>query len=94
MWKYGVDSSWYEAKIEEQGDACAACGKAAETERHGRLHIDHCHSSGELRGLLCNGCNLALGLLRDDAVRIDGLAAYVRSYPTTAGAPDPSRDTP
>lgn len=39
---------------------CAIC------KRTNKLHVDHCHSSGNLRGVLCQKCNMALGLLNDD----------------------------
>lgn len=41
-----------------------------------RLHMDHDHETGEFRGLLCNGCNTALGLLKENVDRIRGLAKY------------------
>ena len=42
-----------------------------------RIVYDHAHSSGVFRGWLCNACNVALGLLRDDPVRIRKLAEYI-----------------
>ena len=46
--------------------ACDICGS-----RPGKLHLDHCHTTGKYRGLLCKPCNLALGHFRDnvDALR-------------------------
>jgi len=41
-----------------------------------RLHIDHDHETGEVRGMLCSGCNTSLGHLQEDIARIQGLAAY------------------
>lgn len=41
-----------------------------------RLHIDHDHETGKVRGLLCGGCNTALGHLKEDVDRIRGLADY------------------
>lgn len=45
-----------------------------------RLHIDHDHGSGRVRGLLCNGCNTSLGHLKEDIDRILGLAEYKRLH--------------
>ena len=41
--------------------------------------IDHCHASEKVRGRLCNGCNLALGHLSDDLVKITGLVEYLKA---------------
>lgn len=50
---------------------CAICGS---TER---LHIDHCHDSGRVRGRLCYHCNLGLGYFRDNAEWLRGAALYL-----------------
>jgi hypothetical protein len=42
--------------------------------------MDHCHETGTNRGALCNACNVALGLLKDDIARIEALAAYRRKW--------------
>lgn len=62
--KYGVDQNWYDATLAAQGGRCAICS----TDQPGRpsWSIDHCHSTGVARGLLCNHCNTAIGLMRDD----------------------------
>jgi hypothetical protein len=57
-YKYGLTPEDYDAKLAEQGGVCAICGKSP-TKR--RLHIDHCHETGRIRGLLCTGCNTRLG---------------------------------
>lgn len=41
------------------------------------LHVDHCHKTGVVRGLLCDHCNFALGFLHDDTARIMGLLEYL-----------------
>lgn len=68
---YGMSFETYQARLDAQGGACAICAR----EPTGRsLTVDHDHSCcpGEktcgkcVRGLLCHGCNMGLGLLRDD----------------------------
>lgn len=62
----------------EHKGACAACKDVPSGGgKHGSLRLDHDHSTGRVRGLLCNACNVALGLLRDDPARIRALADYV-----------------
>lgn len=67
--KYGM------AKEDFAYKCCWVCGSKD------RLHIDHCHSSGNVRGLLCHGCNIALGCLADDADRIVRLKLYLETGP-------------
>ena len=54
---------------EEQEHRCAICG-VHESDLKKRLAIDHCHETGEVRGLLCFNCNTGLGKLGDS---VDGL---------------------
>jgi hypothetical protein len=76
--KYGVDLSAYSAMLEDQAGACAICGKPDTAEHHGVLHVDHCHSTGAVRGLLCRNCNHVLGLMKDGATLMDKAAEYLR----------------
>ena len=55
---------------------CDVCGRSEE-EIGSRFHIDHCHTTGRVRGYICHYDNTALGLLRDSVERIDLLKAYV-----------------
>jgi len=69
----------YDAMLERQGGVCAICkGKSS-----GRLVVDHDHATGNVRGLLCGSCNLALGLLRDDRGRLRAAMAYLEETPKT-----------
>ncbi len=56
---YGINLEQYAELLERQGNCCAICGKP---EFGQRLAIDHCHSTGIVRGLLCIHCNLSLGV--------------------------------
>jgi hypothetical protein len=49
-----------------RAQGCGICGKATEPGRWGNLHIDHCHKTGKVRGVLCSECNSAIGKLKDD----------------------------
>jgi hypothetical protein len=54
---------------------CAVCGATVSVNGK-RLSIDHCHTTGRVRGVLCHGCNLALGAMRESPELIRRLAAY------------------
>ena len=62
--RYGLSVDDYAKLWLEQDGACAICLVDAD------LFIDHCHDTGEVRGLLCHYCNAALGLMRDDPARL------------------------
>lgn len=72
--KYGVTPEelvdiWTDAVCSNPG-----CGTTT------RLHMDHDHTTGEFRALLCNGCNTALGFLKENPERISGLRAYIERF--------------
>jgi len=56
---------------------CDVCGSTAAIRGNGGLHVDHDHDTGKVRGVLCNGCNLALGYVKDDPKILRGLIAYL-----------------
>lgn len=74
--KYGITPDFYEMVWEQQKGLCAVCNKPEKTKK--RLAVDHCHSTGEVRGLLCMKCNTALGKLNDDATLIEKLLKYIK----------------
>ncbi len=45
-----------------------------------RLAIDHCHKTGEVRGLLCGNCNTALGMINDSAEILTSMLEYIRRH--------------
>ena len=59
---YGITLEDYNAMLVRQGGVCEICKK----QRPETLCIDHCHSTGKVRGLLCRNCNSALGFYEDD----------------------------
>lgn len=74
---YGMTLADYDALLRKQEGKCGnnACNK--EPENGKRLCIDHNHQTGEIRGLLCNGCNTAAGLAQDHPEVLRGLADYL-----------------
>lgn len=66
---YGLSRAAYDAMVQL---GCAACGS---TER---IHIDHDHKTGKVRGALCSPCNLALGHVDDSPERLEALIRYLR----------------
>lgn len=69
---YGISLRQRDAMEVQQDGLCAIC----HTSSH--LHVDHCHDTGKIRGLLCGPCNRAIGLLDHDVRRIASAADYLR----------------
>ena len=63
--KYGLTEQKYAEMAAAQDHKCRICERPTAKERYGKLAIDHCHDTGEVRGLLCMNCNTALGMFRD-----------------------------
>jgi len=67
--KYGITKEDYDSLLDNQGGLCAICGKEETYTLAGKprpLSIDHDHETGIVRGLLCNACNRAIGLMRNN----------------------------
>lgn len=69
----------YDKLFKEQQGRCAVCG-SPENGRYKHLSIDHDHSNGRIRGLLCNNCNRGLGLLKDNPEVLRKAAEYVETH--------------
>lgn len=74
---YGLRPEDYIALYERQQGGCAICGENGETFGGRRLHIDHDHSTGKVRGLLCGLCNTAIGHLKDSPTLLRAAASYL-----------------
>lgn len=72
--RYGISESEYHDRKLMQNDLCAICDKPSVGER---LHIDHCHATGKVRGLLCRDCNQMLGLSHDSITVLEKAAKYL-----------------
>ena len=77
---YGITIEEYDTMFEIQGGACLICGCPETASRNGKtknLAVDHNHITGKIRGLLCQKCNQALGLLSENPVVIKSLLEYI-----------------
>lgn len=72
--KYGITKEKFDSMLSEQEGCCAICRKPPAKVR---LAIDHCHRSGDVRGLLCSFCNRALGLFGDDLEILNSAIKYL-----------------
>lgn len=66
-----------------QDHACAIC-EAPTWEHQKRLHVDHDHATGAVRGLLCSTCNLALGGFKDSPQLLESALRYLQRIKTDA----------
>lgn len=74
----------YEDFLWDNGLSCGAC-RTDTPGGTGQFPIDHCHRTGKIRGILCNSCNLALGLVKDDMGRLQDLMVYLAKSQTKEG---------
>jgi hypothetical protein len=77
--RYGLTETQYRALLELQGGLCKICRRGPEGSGKKMLTVDHDHKTGEVRGLLCNHCNAALGNFRDDPLILRAALAYIES---------------
>ncbi len=77
---YGLSLDDVNSLIEVQNSSCAICNISFDCLTPKNIHIDHCHETGKVRGILCNNCNFALGLLKDNAETFETAAAYLRYH--------------
>lgn len=83
--KYGITPEIWQEMYDGQGGVCALCQIPGRTGKHGKLAVDHCHSTGRVRGLLCAPCNVAVGILGDSPERLERVLAYLRGQDAQAG---------
>ena len=72
--KLGLTMTDIERMLQEQNNRCAICGVS------NPLRVDHCHKTGKVRGLLCDKCNMGIGLLQDDSNILRAAAEYIERH--------------
>lgn len=76
--QYGLLPEQKAKMIAEQNNSCAIC-RYPFGQKVGDMHVDHCHSTGRVRGLLCDKCNRGLGYFCDEPESLSKAADYVRA---------------
>jgi hypothetical protein len=76
--KYGLTPADWRFRFMLQGGRCLVCG--TDQPHRGKWCVDHCHATGEVRGIVCSPCNLVVGQLGDTASEIEAAALRVVLY--------------
>ena len=80
--RYQITPSIYYHMWLMQGEGCALCGtdNPERMSRGSGFVVDHCHSSGVIRGILCNPCNMMLGKAKDNTNTLQNAITYLSEY--------------
>lgn len=80
--KYGLSEKDLAYMLEASDHRCEICNTSVEYGRIslGAAHIDHCHETGKVRGVLCSQCNLGLGHFRDDVTYLENAISYLEKH--------------
>ena len=76
--RYGITQEDYDTLYNSQHGCCGICG-VHQSKLKKTLHVDHCHDSLEIRGLLCQKCNAGIGMLGDTVESVSKALTYLRS---------------
>jgi len=74
--RYGITPADYDALLKRQQGLCAICGYPPGPAH--RLAVDHDHETNEVRGLLCDRCNLCVGMLEGSPGALERAVAYLK----------------
>jgi len=74
--KYALTKDRFQAMLVQQNNACEICRMTFV----GTPYVDHCHTTQEVRGLLCSKCNTGYGLLNEDVAVFESCIAYTKKY--------------
>ena len=76
--RYGITPEEYQALSDAQNGLCRIC-QGPPQGRWKRLHVDHDHATGKVRGLLCHWCNNMLGHAKDSPTVLQAAIAYLQA---------------
>ena len=76
--RYGITLDEYHQMLKDQNHKCYLCGVDEVDSRDGKLCVDHCHTTGKLRKLLCHSCNCGLGHFQDNPDVLEKAIKYLK----------------
>lgn len=76
--KYGLTQKDYQQMLDKQGGSCAICPRIEPGGNGLHFHIDHDHSTGRVRGLLCSDHNIGLGSFHDSVAELEAAIKYLQ----------------
>lgn len=79
--KYNLTEEEYDALYKKQDYRCSICNIHENETTRKKLVVDHCHTTGNVRGLLCNNCNSGLGMFYDDVSLLIKAKKYLTENP-------------
>jgi hypothetical protein len=79
MKRYGITEAGRDELLASQGGVCAICASTSSGSKK-NWHIDHNHTTGKIRGILCANCNVSLGAARDDISRLRKMIDYLEKH--------------
>lgn len=74
---YGISLDEYNRMLDEQNGVCMICKRTESCNDGRRFNVDHCHTTGEVRGLLCNNCNKGLGHFKYNTLLLHNAIKYL-----------------
>ncbi len=78
--RVGISAIEYRRLVADSGGICAICDRRPSAGRSRRLHLDHCHATGVVRGMLCHLCNVGLGHFGENIEVMERAVEYLRAH--------------
>ena len=79
--QYSITLKQFNEKLEDQDNKCGVCREVFDTSSKAKTpHVDHNHTTGLVRALLCHNCNVALGLFGEDPTKLVAALAYLEAW--------------
>jgi hypothetical protein len=75
---YGLTKEEYLTKLQSQNFACAICQASLMNDRY--THVDHDHNTGKVRDMLCQECNILLGIIENNVDKLGSCLAYLAKH--------------
>lgn len=78
--RYGITIEQYDSMLKKQNNKCYICETYVENTKKNRLHVDHDHTTGKVRKLLCMSCNSSLGLIKESEFILKKMIEYINEH--------------